>query len=130
MLALAFIAFEARAAGADSTFFPARPTGTLGTVQGTLIDYGHGNELGSFTITDSRNVKHLLYMGKGMQIGGVRVFCGRAPTVTYKPDTTVVCPDWPSNLTLGHSIVKAVIWSTSYQGQTVQASDSITVITP
>jgi len=118
------------ACAAASLVFPARPSGTLSTIQGTLTLYGHGNESGSFIILDSNKVTHDFYMGKNMQIDGKRIYCGRAPTSTYKPDTTFVCPDWPSNLTIGHSIVKAVYWNTTYQGQAVQASDSITVVTP
>jgi len=115
---------------ADPAFFPVRPSGGLSTIQGALTTYGHGNELGGFTIKDGKGVNHVFYMGTNMQIDGKRIYCGFPPTATFKPDTTVVCPDWPTNVTVGHAIVKAVYWNTTYQGQAVQASDFITVVTP
>lgn len=129
-LSLVLVTALAAPALADASFFPARPSSTLSQIQGKLTLYGHGNELGSFIIVDSKNVAHTLYMGKNMQIDGKRIFCGYAPTTTFKPDTIFLCPDWPTNLTIGHSIVKAVFWNTTYQGKVVQASDSITVVTP
>jgi hypothetical protein len=130
LLAATMVAACANPALSDAAFYPARPSGTLSQIQGTLTVYGHGNELGGFTIVDKNKVSHTFYMGKNMQVNGKRVYCGRAPTSTYKPNTTIVCPDWPSSIVIGHSIVNVLYWNTTYQGAKIQASDSITLVTP
>jgi len=106
-------------------YFPARPTGvSLNKVVGTLLDYGIGNQSGSFTIRESDGRVLEFYVGQAMRIGDKIVRCTVPPIKDFVPDPQL-CADWPTNVKLGSTEVRVVYWRSEHEGETVSVSDEI-----
>lgn len=94
---------------ANAGYFPSRPSGAqLQTVTGVLIDYGIGNGTGSFDLRDASGNDHWIHIGSQMTINGVTVKC-------LNPDPKMAdfgkCPDWPSTVVVGTTVVTATCWT-------------------
>jgi|SRR5579864_4598493 len=107
------------------SFFPKRPPGvTVKHMQGVLVDYGIGNDSGSFTVVNNNGKEVEFYTSWPMLIDGRQVKCSIAPTNTFKAHPQY-CRDWPSDIRLGYTKVEVTYWSSSLDGKTVLVSDEI-----
>ncbi len=106
-------------------FFPKRPTGvTVKHMQGILVQYGIGNASGGFTVKDDKGKEVEFYTSWPMLINGRPVKCSIPPTDTFKAHPQN-CPDWPSDIRLGHTKVEVAYWSSALDGEPVLVSDEI-----
>ncbi len=107
------------------SYFPARPKDViLNKATGTLLDYGVGNQSGSFTIRRSDGQVLEFYVGQAMRIGDKIVHCTIPPIRDFVPDPRL-CTDWPANVKLGSTEVRVVYWRSEYEGDAVNVSDEI-----
>jgi len=127
--AIAGAAFTGGIALADSAemhFFPSRPSGaTLSSVSGVLTNWSHGEGTGTISVLDSSGKTHTFYMGYPAKINGTAVTCFHAPGTSGSSSPDPYCTDWPSGIVLNSTKIKAVYWSATLNGTTVQASDEV-----
>ena len=92
---------------------------------GILINYGVGNDMGSFTVNVDDALKPLVfYIGWPIHINNMLVNCPHPPIDYFKP-TVETCPDWPTDIIIGHTTVRVTFWKSEFQGRPVLISDQI-----
>ena len=124
-LGLLFLCIVQISSAQTKSFFPKRPPGvTVSHMRGVLVDYGIGNGSGSFTLIADNGKKVEFYTSWPMLIDGRPGKCSIAPTDTFKARARY-CPDWSSDIRLGHSKVEATYWSSARDGEPVLVSDEI-----
>jgi hypothetical protein len=88
-------------------FFPSRPPDVpLQKFTGVIVEYGYGNDTGNFVLTIGRK-RMVFYIGLPMRMNGANVECQDPDPALANPDS---CPDWPSSIVLGKSVVTATCW--------------------
>jgi hypothetical protein len=119
-------ALALQAAGAADHFFPERPSdAVVKKVTGTLIVYGHGEGVGGVQVRDSANRIWAFYMGYPMRIDGQRVICFSPPDAYGSNKSGLPCPDWPSKIRLGYTVVTVSYWQANLNGKPVDVTDQL-----
>lgn len=98
--AVALLAALPGPAVAKSYFSVRPPNATFYYVTGVLTHYGIGNGVGTIKILDSSGTEVRIRAARTVRINGVAVNCGEVDA----------CPEWPTNIVLGATVVTATCW--------------------
>jgi hypothetical protein len=120
------IATPLQAAAQSSHFFPIRPAHvTLKSMTGVLAAWGQGNDTAGLAIREPNGRLVQFFMGRNRKVNGRAYDCLMAPEPGKRRDYSA-CREWPSNIAVGHTVVRVDFWlQKAPWGEVVRVSDAI-----
>jgi hypothetical protein len=99
----------------------------IGRGIGVISSYTIGGSYGEAVIFDLQENEYHLIVGGDFLMEGRILHCEEAPRPDH-PVTTMLCPDWPANITLDETPVIFTYWRAQAGGEQIAVLRSIDVV--
>jgi hypothetical protein len=99
----------------------------IGQAIGVITSYIIGGNYGEAVIFDLQENEYHLIIGGDFLMEGRILHCEEAPRPDH-PVTTVLCPDWPANITLDETPIIFTYWRAQAHGEQIAVLRSIDVV--